>query len=73
MPWKMGDAPRDYIDAMVKAIVGMEVEITRLVGKSKLSQNKELRDMRSAGETLKERGAHALGDAMLTAAAEKAG
>jgi transcriptional regulator len=38
VPWKMSDAPKDYIDTMVKAIVGIEIEVTRLVGKSKLSQ-----------------------------------
>lgn len=64
-PWKMGDSPKEYIDTMLKAIVGMEIEITRLVGKTKLSQNREVRDMRSAGETLKARGEHAIGDAML--------
>jgi transcriptional regulator len=71
-PWKMGDSPKEFIDMMVKAIVGIEIEITRLVGKSKLSQNKEDRDIRNAGEKLKERGEHILGDAMLVAAAEKA-
>lgn len=64
-PWKMGDSPKEFIDAMLKAIVGMEIEITRIVGKSKLSQNKEARDIRSAGETLKAQGNHSIGDAML--------
>ncbi|MER9883267.1 FMN-binding negative transcriptional regulator [Mesorhizobium sp. M0118] len=31
-PWKMGDAPKDFIDTMVKAIVALEIEITGLVG-----------------------------------------
>lgn len=69
-PWKMGDSPKEYIDMMLQAIVGMEIEITRLVGKSKLSQNREKRDIRSAGETLKAQGDHVIGDAML--ACEKA-
>jgi transcriptional regulator len=72
-PWKMSHSARDYIDMMVKNIVGIEIEITRLVGKMKLSQNKEERDTRNAGETLKARGQHDLGDAMLAAADEKAG
>ena len=71
-PWKMADAPRDYTDAIVKAIVGVQIEITRLVGKSKLSQNKEERDIRGAGEALKSLGASPIGDAMLAAAAQKA-
>ncbi|MCO4876119.1 FMN-binding negative transcriptional regulator [Paraburkholderia caribensis] len=64
-PWKMGDAPKDYVDAMVKAIVGIQVEITRLVGKSKLSQNKEARDIHGAAEALKSSGESQLADAML--------
>lgn len=67
-PWKMTDSSKDDIDTMLKAIVGLEIEITRLVGKSKLSQNKEVRDIRSAGETLKAQGDHAIGDAMLACA-----
>jgi transcriptional regulator len=50
---------------MLGNIVGLEIEITRLVGKSKLSQNKEARDIQGAGETLKARGSDAIGDAML--------
>lgn len=70
--WKMGDAPRDYLDAMLKAIVGLEIQITRLEGKFKLSQNKEARDIRSAGEALREQGDSALGAAMIAVAAGKA-
>lgn len=70
-PWKMTDAPKDYLDMMLKAIVGMEIEITRVVGKSKLSQNKEVRDILTAGAALKERGEHVIGDAMLAAAEVK--
>ena len=43
-PWMMGDAPADYIDQMLAAIVGIEVTLQRLEGKFKLSQNKEARD-----------------------------
>jgi transcriptional regulator len=63
-PWKMGDSPPDYIDGMLKAIVGIEVEITRLEGKAKLSQNREARDRLNAADTLLERGEHGLGRAM---------
>jgi transcriptional regulator len=64
-PWKMGDSSKEFIDTMLKAIVGMEIEITRLVGKSKLSQNKEARDIRGAAEMLKAQDDHVIGDAML--------
>jgi transcriptional regulator len=71
MPWKMTDSPKDFIDTMLKAIVGLEVEITRLVGKSKLSQNKEVGDIRSAGEALRTQGDRVIGDAMLACAGAK--
>lgn len=66
-PWKMGDAPSDYMAAMLKAIVGIEIELTRLVGKLKLSQNRELRDRLGAAEALMQQGDTALGQAMLDA------
>ncbi len=64
-PWKMSDAPEDYIEAMLRSIVGIEIAITRLVGKFKLSQNRELRDRLSLGEALKRQGDIALGQATL--------
>ena len=63
-PWKMGDSPKDYIDAMLKAVVGIEVQITRLEGKSKLSQNRDERDRQSAAHMLVQRGEGPLGTAM---------
>ena len=63
-PWKMGDAPPDYLDTMVKAIVGLEIAVTRLEGKSKLSQNKEARDRQGAVAALQERGREGLAKAM---------
>lgn len=55
-PWKMTDASPEYIDKMLSAIVGIEIEISRIVGKSKLSQNREERDRRAAAEELAKRG-----------------
>lgn len=71
-PWKMSDSPKDYLDMMVKNIVGIEIEITRLTGKFKLSQNREARDILEAGATLKQQGDDMIGDAMLAFGAEKA-
>jgi transcriptional regulator len=71
IPWKMGDSSKDFIDTMLKAIVGLEIEVTRLVGKSKLSQNKDVHDIRNAGDTLKAQGEHVIGDAMLACANAK--
>jgi transcriptional regulator len=67
VPWQMSDSPKEYIAAMLKAIVGLEIGITRLVGKFKLSQNRELRDRLSLGEALKKQGDTALGQATLDA------
>lgn len=66
-PWKMGDSPKDYIDSMLQAIVGIEIEIIRLVGKSKLGQNKEARDIQGAAQALRRQGDAALAQAMLDA------
>jgi transcriptional regulator len=70
-PWKMGDSAPEFIDTLLQKIVGLEIEITRLTGKFKLSQNKALRDLRTAGETLTAQGEHAVGDAMLALAAAR--
>jgi transcriptional regulator len=55
VPWKMGDAPREFIDQLLTAIVGIEVHIERLEGKRKLSQNKSAADIRGAADALRER------------------
>ena len=55
-PWKMTDSAPEYIDGMLRNIVGIAVTITSLVGKSKLSQNREARDRLQAAEVLGERG-----------------
>jgi transcriptional regulator len=65
-PWKMADAPREYIEAMVQAVVGIEIEITGLVGKFKLRQNKEEADRQGAAYTLQARGQAMLAEAMLS-------
>ena len=63
-PWKMGDSAPDYIDGMLKAIVGIEISITRLEGKAKLSQNRENRDRLNAAEVLEKQGGPKLATAM---------
>ncbi|NML31531.1 FMN-binding negative transcriptional regulator [Paraburkholderia antibiotica] len=70
VPWKMGDAPADFIAQMLGAIVGIEIEVTRLVGKWKLGQNKAAADRRGAAQTLLARDGDeqkAVGQAMLDA------
>ena len=51
-PWKVADAPADYIDGMLKAIVGFAIPIERLEGKRKLSQNRNPADIAGAREGL---------------------
>jgi len=63
-PWKMGDSAPEFIDEMLGKIVGIEVEITSLAGKSKLSQNKEARDRLNAADTLVAKGHEELGELM---------
>ena len=43
-PWKVADAPADYIDKLLGAIVGLEINVTRLEGKFKLGQNRPKED-----------------------------
>jgi transcriptional regulator len=43
-PWAVSDAPREYIDGMLRAIVGFALPIQRLEGKWKLSQNRSQAD-----------------------------
>lgn len=63
-PWAMVDAPADYIDAMLRAIVMIEVPIVELVGKFKLSQNRSSADRLGTEAGLQERGESALAAAM---------
>jgi transcriptional regulator len=55
-PWKVGDAPAEYIQTMLKAIVGVELTITRLEGKWKASQNRSEADRRGVAEGLERQG-----------------
>jgi len=43
-PWEVTDAPDKYIEVMKKAIIGIEIEITRLEGKFKMSQEMSIGD-----------------------------
>lgn len=45
VPWSIDDAPTDYIDKQLAAIVGIEIPITTLEGKQKLSQNRPAADI----------------------------
>jgi transcriptional regulator len=51
-PWQVTDAPADYIDGMLRAIVGFALPITRLEGKRKLSQNRSPADVQGVRQGL---------------------
>jgi transcriptional regulator len=43
-PWHVSDAPEPFIEAQIKGIIGIEIEIVSLVGKWKVSQNRPAAD-----------------------------
>src|ERR1700724_4320649 len=45
MPWSVDDAPRRFIEGQLRAIVGLELQITRIEAKAKLSQNRSATDI----------------------------
>ncbi|MDQ7989395.1 MAG: FMN-binding negative transcriptional regulator [Candidatus Dactylopiibacterium sp.] len=63
-PWKMSDAPAGFIAEMLRHIVGLEIRLTRLEGKRKLSQHHAPRDREGAIEGLQGCGQHRLAQAM---------
>ena len=70
-PWKMTDSSPEFINQMLGNIVGIEIEIARIVGKWKLSQNREERDRVGAAEELRKRGETVLAHAMLNPGTDK--
>ena len=55
-PWQVTDAPPAFIDKQLAAIVGIEIALTRLIGKWKVSQNRPDMDRKGVVEGLNERG-----------------
>ena len=51
-PWEVDDAPADFIERMLRSIIGFEVAVTQLEGKWKVSQNRAEADWRGAAEGL---------------------
>ena len=43
-PWHVSDAPADYVEKLLGAIVGVEIPVTRMLGKWKFSQNRSTAD-----------------------------
>lgn len=61
-PWEVADAPGPYIASQMKGIVGIEIEIQRLEGKVKVSQNRPEKDRKGvlAGFRQQGEGSHAM-------------
>ena len=55
-PWKVTDAPDDYIEKMLSAIVGIEMPIAKLIGSWKVSQNRSEADRAGVARGLRESG-----------------
>ena len=63
-PWSVDDAPRAFIEGQLRAIVGVELEITRIEAKAKLSQNRPAADVEGVIAGLRERGDAEMSDAV---------
>ena len=66
-PWHVDDAPADYLDGQLRAIVGLSVQVERVRAKAKLSQNRSVADQRGVIAGLRAepaRGSAAVADAM---------
>jgi transcriptional regulator len=55
-PWQATDAPREYIDSQLKAIVGFEMPIRRIEGKRKFNQNRSAADRAGVIQGLRDLG-----------------
>lgn len=64
-PWQIDDAPAAYVDGQLRGIVGLEVQITSVDGKAKLSQNRSRADQEGVVAGMRaETADHLVADAM---------
>lgn len=61
-PWQVSDAPAAYIEKNIKGIVGVEIAISRLEGKWKVSQNRSETDKQGVVDGLQHSGQHAMSE-----------
>ncbi len=66
-PWSVDDAPAAFIAGQLRAIVGVELVISRVEAKAKLSQNRPAADVDGVIAGLQERGDHASARAVRSA------
>jgi transcriptional regulator len=55
-PWSLSDAPHDFTESLIKAVVGIEMTISKLQGKWKVSQNQPAKNQASVVEGLLSKG-----------------
>jgi transcriptional regulator len=55
-PWQVTDAPEAYVEGQLRGIVGIEVRVTAVAGKAKLSQNRSEADVRGVVSGLRAEG-----------------
>jgi transcriptional regulator len=73
-PWRVSDAPDEYVAAQLRGIVGLDMTITRLIGKWKVSQNRAAVDRQAVADGLRAGDENAAAMAALVkAAADKSG
>ena len=63
-PWRMTDAPADFVADQLGHIVGIEIRLTRLEGKRKLNQHHQQQDRDGVIQGLESRGDHGVAQAM---------
>lgn len=54
--WSVDDPPAEFVERMVRAVIGLELRVTRVVGKAKMSQNKAPTDVEGQIAALEARG-----------------
>lgn len=57
-PWRVDDAPAEYIERLMQVIVGIEIPVSRLIGKWKVSQNQPAGNRASVEAGLREQGSN---------------
>jgi transcriptional regulator len=68
-PWAVEDAPADFVQSMLRGIVGIALPIARLEGKVKMSQNRPAADIPGVVEGLRQDGRNDLAEAVVRATA----
>lgn len=63
--WKMSDAPVDYINALLDDLIVFEIQISKILAQSKLSQNRDERDFKAVVHELRSRGETTMAESML--------